>query len=115
MTATDILSGRAPFEDDHDPVRTRGGGCKMDGGPLWVTVELEDHPEIGGSDQGGDEWRTVWGRIFQKGSTHAKKTGRRSRRSSRYAEVGDYDPRKEKKSDLVECMALQLCTASAPS
>ena len=38
LTATDILSGRAPAADNHDPLRTRGGGCKNDSGPLWVTV-----------------------------------------------------------------------------
>lgn len=38
LSATDLVSGRAPLADSHDPIRSRGGGCKADGGPLWVTV-----------------------------------------------------------------------------
>lgn len=37
LTATDILSGRAPAVDP-EVARTRGSGCKNDSGPLWVSV-----------------------------------------------------------------------------
>lgn len=108
LTAVDIMSGRAPIADSRDPKRTRGGGCKNDGGPLWVTVDLADSPEgITNSSGAGDVPRTVWGRIYQK--KQAKSSRRRSRRS-RYAQVSAYPT--ETKSDLVECMALQICTAS---
>jgi len=101
LTAVDIMSGRAPIADS-DPKRTRGGGCKNDGGPLWVTVELVESPEgIVDSTGAGDAPRTVWGRIFQK--KQARTSRRRSRRS-RYAQVSTYPT--ETKSDLVECMAL---------
>ena len=68
-----------------EPVkRTRHSGCKNDGGPLWVTVELVDVPTgITNARGGGDAPRTVWGRIFQKKSSH--QVNRRARRSSRYA------------------------------
>ena len=104
LTGIDIMSGRAPIADDADPKRTRGSGCKNDGGPLWVTVELVESPEgIVNASGGGDAPRTVWGRIFQKKQA---KTSRRSRRSrySRYAQVSSHPT--ESKSDLVECMAL---------
>ena len=61
LTATDIVSGRAP---DGQRSRARGGGCKNDGGPLWITVQLVDDDEVAGSLGGGDVPRTVWGRIF---------------------------------------------------
>lgn len=65
LSATDILSGRAPEADNFNPVRTRGAGCKNDSGPLWVTVQLVDEENgIGGANGGGDVPRTVWARIF---------------------------------------------------
>ena len=107
MTATDIKAGRAP---DGIVARTRGSGCKDDSGPLWVSIELQDDEEVGGSNGGGDVHRSVYARLFQKKSS---KVARRAR-SRRYAQVSkDYYPT-EDKSDLVECMALQLCTATAP-
>lgn len=82
LEAVDIMSGRASIGDDHDPKRTRGSGCKNDGGPLWVTVELAESPEgITNASGGGDVPRTVWGRIFQKKQTT---TSRRRSRYSRY-------------------------------
>jgi len=63
LSAADLQAGRSP----NDMVaRTRGGGCKNDQGPLWVTVQLQDDEEVGGSNGGGDVPRTVWARIFQK-------------------------------------------------
>jgi len=53
------------------------------------------------------EQRPVWGRIFQK--KQAKQQSRRSRRS-RYAQTSAVPT--ETKSDLEECMALQICTTS---
>ena len=67
LTATDVLSGRVGVTDGHDPVRSRGAGCKNDGGPLWITVQLQDDQDgISGADGGGTVPMTVWGRIFQK-------------------------------------------------
>ena len=109
LTATDIIAARAPGTMP-DATRVRGGGCKDDGGPLWVTVELVDDPVAGGSNGGGDVPRTVWARLFQK--EQLRTTSRRSSRySSRYAQVADLYPT-ETKDQLVECMALQLCTAT---
>lgn len=110
LTAVDIMSGRTP---QGVPLRaaqhTRNSGCKNDGGPLWVSVELVDSADdITNALGGGDTPRTIWGKIFQK--KQAKKTSRRSRRSSRYAQLSSYPS--ETKSDLVECMALQLCDAT---
>ena len=102
LTAVDILSGRDPKSQGLEPERTRGAGCKNDGGPLWVTVELVEE-ENGVVD---DVPRTVYGRIFQKASK--KTSSRRSKKSSRYAQIEST----EDTSDLVECMALQLCSAS---
>ena len=109
LSAVDILAGRSP---DSNPVRVRGAGCANDNGPLWITVKLEDNEEgISGPNGGGDVPRQVVGRIFQKKSA-TRKTSRRSRKSSRFAELNDYYPT-ESKSDLVECMSLQICTATA--
>ena len=85
LTAVDIMSGRTPEGVTGRPAQnTRNSGCKNDGGPLWVTVELVDSADdITNMLGGGDEQRTVWGKIFQK--KQAKTTSRRSRRSSRYA------------------------------
>ena len=109
LTATDVQAGRA--DDPAMVSRTRGAGCKNDGGPLWITVQLQDNEEgISGTAGGGDLPRSVVAKLFQKKGT-TKKTARRARRASRYAEVNDKYPT-EKKSDLVECMSLQLCTAT---
>ena len=111
LTAVDILSGRAPEADDFDVKRTRGGGCKNDGGPLWISVELAASPEnITNSIGGGDVPRTVWGRIFQKKQEKSRRRRRNRSRRSRYAQVGSYP--ETKPSELVECMALQICTAT---
>ena len=110
LSATDIMSARAPADPADKPQRTRGGGCKNDGGPLWITVELVDSADdVTNSSGGGDAFRTVFGRIFQK--KQAKSSRRRSRRS-RYAQVAGFPT--ETKSDLEECFALQLCTATGP-
>jgi hypothetical protein len=103
LTAVDIMSGRAPEATDDAPFRTRNSGCKNDGGPLWISVELVDSADdITNSAGGGDMPRTVWGKIYQK--KQAKNASRRSRRGSRYAQLSSYPA--ETKSDLVECMAL---------
>ena len=66
LTAIDIQSGRAPIASPAT-YRTRGAGCKNDGGPLWVTVELVESPDgFTNFNGGGDRPRTVWGRVFQK-------------------------------------------------
>ena len=44
LTAVDLMSARAPISD-RNKKRVRGGGCKNDGGPLWVTVDLVENPE----------------------------------------------------------------------
>ena len=62
------MSGRAPLVSGPFGVkRTRGNGCKNDGGPLWVTVELidnEDYDNLTSPAGGGDRFRTLYGRIF---------------------------------------------------
>jgi len=88
LTAVDLMSGRAPAADSRDPKRTRGSGCKNDGGPLWVTVELVQSPDgIVNASGAGDVPRTVFGRIFQKKQAF---TSRRRSRRSRYAQVSAY-------------------------
>lgn len=86
LTATDIVSGRDPKINGLEPQRTRGSGCKNDGGPLWITVELVDEENgVAGASGGGDVPRTVYGRIFQKKSSNT--SSRRSKRGSRYAQI----------------------------
>ena len=98
LTAVDVMSGRAPVDDSHDPKRTQGAGCKNDGGPLWIDIQVVDNPDdTTNSSGGGDVPRTLWARLFQKKGS--KISSRRSRRS-RYAQIGDAYP-SEKKSDLV--------------
>ena len=81
LTAADIVGGRSP---DGDVARTRGAGCKNDGGPLWITVELQDDQDgISGADGGGTVPMTVYGRIFQK--KQSKRGRRRRQRDKRYA------------------------------
>ena len=107
LTAVDLMSGRDPVGDS--PQRTRNSGCKNDGGPLWVTVELADEEtDITNAAGGGDAPRTVWGRIYQKASSH--RVSSRASRARRYSQVSSFPT--ESSSDLVECMALQLCTAT---
>lgn len=79
VSAVDLQSGRDPT-DTPDPARIRNSGCKNDGGPLWVSVQLLDE-----SNRGEDETfpRAVYGRVFQKKSSQSVQ--RRSRRRSRYA------------------------------
>jgi hypothetical protein len=108
LTATDILSARAPVASGENN-RVRGNGCKNDGGPLWISVELVDSADdLTNAAGGGDAPRTLFGKIFQK--KQAKASRRRSRRS-RYAQVAEYGPT-ETKSDLEECFALQLCSTT---
>jgi len=107
LTATDIMSARAPAASGENN-RVRGNGCKNDGGPLWISVELVDSADDITVAGGGDVPRTLFGRIFQKKQARASR--RRSRRS-RYAQVAEYGPT-ETKSDLEECFALQLCTTT---
>lgn len=96
-----------------------GGGCKNDGGPLWVTVQLVDDPDIGG---GAGSNLTVWARIFQKkpDPVTASSRKRKHRFNSNWSQVNSYDYYEDdhdEKHDheipeLVECMALQLCTTT---
>ena len=71
--------------------------------------EIEEHLTLGG---GGHDFQTVWGRIYQKKSTHTKKQSRRSKRGGRYAQLSDVSTHKADNTDLYECMALQLCTTT---
>lgn len=107
MTAFEIMSGRGPAGSS--PQQTRNSGCKNDGGPLWISIDFADHNDdefTSANLFGKDPKRSIYGRIFQKKPAHS--VSRRSRRS-RYAQVEAYPS--ETKSDLVECMALHLCTA----
>ena len=73
-----------------------------------ISVDSSDSSSSSSSDDEYEtEQRPVWGRVFQK--KQAKQESRRSRRS-RYAQTATVPS--EKKSDLEECMALQICTAS---
>lgn len=121
----------------------RGPGCQHDGGPLWVSIPLEDDPVVNGSN-GNPFTHTIWAHIYQKNTKAGRKTppssasiseyGRnpykyRSRYDSRgrdavvgtpryfgygsnsnynyYAQVeGAYSDN----DDLVECLAVQVCT-----
>lgn len=103
MSAVDIQSGRS--QSGTGPTITRNSGCKNDGGPLWISIDFPEENE-GLIGLGG--FQNIYGRIFQKKQT--AKVSRRSRRSSRYAQVNDYP--KEEKSDLEECYALQLCNVA---
>jgi len=108
VSASDLMSGRDP-QDTPEPARTRRTGCKNDGGPLWISIDFADEEsDITNSAGGGDVPRSVFGHVFQKKvSTRAS---RRSRRSTRYSQVSGSPT--ETKSDLVECYALQICTAT---
>ena len=43
----------------------RGSGCKVDGGPLWVSIPLVDDPVVAAAGTGTYP-QTVWARIFQR-------------------------------------------------
>lgn len=77
----------------------------------FVNISVDSSDSSSSSSSSDDEYETeqrpVWGRVFQK--KQAKQESRRSR-SSRYAQTATVPS--EKKSDLEECMALQICTAS---
>ena len=108
LDAADLVGGRSP---DGDVERTRGAGCANDGGPLWISIQLQDNEEgISGANGGGDVPRQVNAKFFQKKGSKQKRA-RRSRKASRFAEVNDKYPT-ETKSDLVECFSLQICTAA---
>jgi len=82
LTAAEILSGRAPSGSSQ--TRTRGSGCKNDGGPLWISIDFADEENgITNKSSTGDQYRTVYGRIFQKKASHVSR--RSTSRRSRYA------------------------------
>ena len=52
LGAADLVGGRDP---DGEVERTRGAGCSNDGGPLWISIQLQDNEEgISGPSGGGD-------------------------------------------------------------
>lgn len=73
----------------------------------FVNISISEDSSSSSTEEYETEQRPVWGRVFQK--KQAKQQSRRSRRS-RYAQTSTVPG--EKKSDLEECMALQICTTS---
>jgi len=44
--------------------RTQGPGCKHDGGPLWISIPLEDDPVVAKPAGGAPYSHTVWMRVY---------------------------------------------------
>lgn len=120
--------------------QVQGPGCKHDGGPLWISIPLEDDPVVAKVGGGAPYARTVWMRVFQRASKHEKakanpsidhNRGEHYAYASRTDSVGRdalmaYHPRTHAhghshgyaqvesvvEDDLVECIAIQLCTTT---
>jgi len=48
------------------PGKVQGPGCKHDGGPLWISIPLEDDPVVAKADTGATYAHTIWARFFQR-------------------------------------------------
>jgi len=122
------------------PGNIRGQGCHHDGGPLWVSIPLEDDPVVQ-TAAGNPFMHTIWAHIYQKNSHAGLKSvpstqtiseyGRNPYKySSRYDSRGrdnldiplpryfgydnyaQVDGAYKDNSDLVECLAVQVCTTT---
>lgn len=128
----------------------RGPGCQHDGGPLWVSIPLEDDPVVE-TAAGNPFMHTIWAHIYQKnrsagtgqhpsslavseyGRNPYKYSSRYDSRgrdttapifntpryfgygSSRYGRRSYYaqvDGAYKDNDDLVECLAVQVCTTT---
>ena len=50
--------------------QVQGPGCKHDGGPLWISIPLEDDPVVAkAAGAGGASYsHTIWMRVYQRAS-----------------------------------------------
>ena len=46
------------------PGKVQGPGCKHDGGPLWISIPLEDDPVVAMAGGGATYAHTIWMRLF---------------------------------------------------
>ena len=122
------------------PGNVQGPGCKHDGGPLWISIPLEDDPVVALAGGGATYAHTIWARFYQRATKQEKArahpevdhTNRHpaTHPYSRYDSHGrdalaDYHPRihgsgsyhaqvaSYVEDDLVECLAIALCTTDA--
>ena len=54
--------------DGDMPGKVQGPGCKHDGGPLWVSIPLEDDPVVAMAGGGTTYAHTIWARFYQRAS-----------------------------------------------
>ena len=68
LRAADLFSpGTAANTLDGDsPGGVRGPGCKHDGGPLWISIPLEDDPVVALAGGGATYAHTIWARFYQR-------------------------------------------------
>ena len=129
-TAANTLNGTMPG-------KVQGPGCKHDGGPLWISIPLEDDPVVGKAAGGATYAHTIWLRLYQRATKaetarahpEIEHTNRHPATYpySRYDSHGrdglaTYHPRTHASShaqagsivedDLIECLAIALCTTT---
>ena len=46
------------------PGKVQGPGCKHDGGPLWISIPLEDDPVVAAAAGGATYAHTIWARFY---------------------------------------------------
>ena len=118
----------------------QGPGCKHDGGPLWISIALEDDPVVAKAGGTGTYAHTVWARFYQRATKKEKarahpEVAHTNRHPATYPYyrydshgrdgLADYHPRTSSdrysfwaqvdsyvEDDLVECLAVALCTTT---
>ena len=66
FSATDIMSPGTAQNTVSGPGQVQGAGCKKDGGPLWISIVLEDDPIVAKVGGGATYAHTIWTRFYQK-------------------------------------------------
>ena len=66
FTPGTVVNNAIPANDG----QTQGPGCKHDGGPLWVSIPLEDDPVVALAGGGATYAHTVWARFYQRATKH---------------------------------------------
>ena len=129
--------------DGTEPGKVQGPGCKHDGGPLWISIPLEDDPVVAKATGGATYAHTIWARFYQRATKQEQARahpavqhtnrhpatypysrydshGRDSLADGYYPRIHDhYIPHSLHaqvngiaEDDLIECLAIALCTTT---